>query len=411
MEGSRSEDRADGNRPARVLIAGAGVAAFEAALALRDLAGDRAAVELRAPCRQFLYRPFAVGEPYGAARILRYDLKRLAKRCGVSFRFGGIARVEAEQRLALSRAGERVPYDYLLLAPGVRTRWALPGAATFWGIADEGGVGGIVRRLRAGGLRDVVFTMPDGCTWALPLYELALLASAVLARSGVESARLTVVTPEQAPLGLFGRAVAEQMGRLLGERGIAIVAGAHAVDFEGGLLRVTPGEPIAADAVISLPRLEGRRIEGVPHDPHGFVSVDEHGRVVGMERVFAAGDVTTFPIKQGGIATQQADAAAEAIAAELGDGDGEPARFDPVLRGVLWTGGPPRYLYGRPSGGHGEVSALSESPPWPEWEGKIVGRYLTPFLAGMANGDGRMLGADGPSPEWANADSRSAEGR
>ena len=37
-----------------------------------------------------------------------------------------------------------------------------------------------------------------------------------------------------------------------------------------------------------------------------------------MEGVYAAGDITTFPVKQGGIATQQADAAAEAIAAELG---------------------------------------------------------------------------------------------
>ncbi len=80
--------------------------------------------------------------------------------------------------------------------------------------------------------------------------------------------------------------------------------------------------------------------------------------MAGAERVFAAGDVTAFPIKQGGIATQQADAAAEAIAAAAGC-ELEPAPFDPVLRGVLWTGGDPRYLYGRPSGGHGEVSRLS----------------------------------------------------
>lgn len=390
------EDRSDGNRRARVLIGGGGVAALEAALALRDLAGDRVAVELRAPRREFLYRPFAVGEPYGAARILHYNLEQLAERCGVSFRQGGIVSVDGGERRALTRNGERIPYDYLLVAPGVRTLWAVPGAATFWGVADEGGVGSVVRKLRAGGLRNVVFTMPDGCSWALPVYELALLASAVLARSGVEGARLTIVTPEQAPLRLFGRAVAEQVGELLSERGIAVVAGTHPVAFEDGSLRIAPGEAIAADAVISLPRLEGRRIDGIPHDPHGFVSVDEHGRVAGMERVFAAGDVTTFPVKQGGIATQQADAVAEVIASEVGSGI-EPVPFDPILRGVLWTGERPRYLYGQLTGGHGETSTLSETPPWPEWEGKIVGHYLTPFLVETPNDGNRTL-AVGPSP-------------
>ena len=43
--------------------------------------------------------------------------------------------------------------------------------------------------------------------------------------------------------------------------------------------------------------------------------VDQHGRVVGLDDVFAAGDITTFPVKQGGIMTQQAFVAAEAIAA------------------------------------------------------------------------------------------------
>lgn len=390
------EDRRNGRRPARVLIGGAGVAALEAALALRELAGDRVAVELRAPRREFLYRPFAVGEPYGAAHVLHYDLKRLAERCGASFRLGGIVSVDGAERQAVTRDGERIAYDYLLLAPGVRMLWAVPGAATFWGVADEGGVGNVVRRLRAGGVRDVVFTTPDGCSWALPVYELALLAATVLARSGVEGARLTVVTPEEAPLQLFGRGVAERMAELLAGRGIAVVAGTHPVAFEGGRLRVAPGEPIEADAVISLPRLEGRRIAGVPHDRNGFVAVDEHGRVVGMERVFAAGDVTTFPVKQGGIATQQADAVAELIAAEAGAAV-EPAPFDPVLRGVLWTGERPRYLYGRLTGGHGEGSTLSESPPWPEHEGKIVGRYLTPFLAGLPNDGNRTLAAGSSS--------------
>ena len=63
-------------------------------------------------------------------------------------------------------------------------------------------------------------------------------------------------------------------------------------------------------------------------------SVDLHGRVRGLEDVYAAGDATTCPIKQGGVAAQQADAAAEAIAARLGR-DLDPRPFRPVLRGLL----------------------------------------------------------------------------
>lgn len=374
----------------KVVIAGGGVAGLEAALALRQLARRRVAVELWAPRREFVYRPFAVGEPYGAGSILRYDLEGLAASCGASFHLGGIVSLDAEAGWVSARDGERVNYDQLVLAPGARMLWAVPGAVTFWGVADEGGVGGVVRRLRAGSLRDVVFTMPGGSSWALPLYELALLASAVLARSGIEDARLAVVTPEDAPLELFGRTVAEKMAKLLGERGIELVTGAHPVGFDRGRLEIAPGTPVETEAVVSLPRLEGRRIDGVPHDEDGFVPVDEHSRVVGLERVFAAGDVTSFPVKQGGIATQQADAAAEAIAAAVGC-DLEPSPFDPVLRAVLWTGTEPRYLYGRPTGGHGEVSSLDETPRWHEPDGKIVGRFLTPFLDGFPDENDRSL--------------------
>jgi len=343
-------------RRARVLIAGGGVAALEAALALRDLAGERFEVELCSPSSEFVYRPFAVGEPYAAAAVLRYDLDSLAQRIGVSFRLGGIFFVDHEVGLATARDGKHIHYDYLLVASGARMLWAVPGAVTFWGVADEGGFGGIVRRLRAGVLRDVAFTMPGGHSWRLPLYELALLSSAVLAKSGIENARLILVTPEDAPLELFGRAVGERMAQLLGERRIEVVLDTHPIEFESGHLRVAPGAPIETEAVVSLPRLEGRRIDGLPADADGFLQVDEHCGVIGAEGVFAAGDVTAFPVKQGGIATQQADVAVEAIAAAAGC-ELEPAPFDPVL----------------------------------EPEGKIVGRYLCPFLAGLPDGAKRAL--------------------
>lgn len=369
------------------MIAGAGIAGVEAALALRDLAGELVEVEMCDPRREFAFRPFAVGEPYGAARIFRYEMEALAARCGASFYADEIVSVEPRQRLAITRDGERLPYDFLLLATGVRMLWAVPGAVTFWGVADEGQVGDVIADLRAGRLGSLVFTMPGGPSWALPLYELALFAASELAKAGRGRTRLTVVTPEDAPLELFGHRAGEQMGQLLEERGVEVVAGAHPVAFEAGRLRIAPGEAVEADAVIGLPRLEGRQVVGLPHDSESFVGVDGYGRAIGADRVFAAGDVTAFPIKQGGIATQQADVAAGLIARECG-ADVDPEPFDPVLRGVLWAGREPRYLYGRPTGGHGETSSLSKRPQWPAQNGKVIGRYLTSFLDSLADDSG-----------------------
>jgi sulfide:quinone oxidoreductase len=380
----------------KALIAGGGIAGIEAALALRDLAGDLVEVDLRDPRREFVFRPFAVGEPYGTARVLRYDLRQVAERCGASFHADGIVSVDPERRLAVTRDGERLSYDYLVVASGVRMLAAIPGAVTFWGVADEGQVGDVIADLCAGSLRRLVFTMPGGCSWALPLYELALLAATELAKVGSRDACLTVVTPEGAPLELFGRRVGEQMGELLEDRNIEVVAGAHPVEFENGRLGLVPGNEVEADAVISLPRLEGRQIAGVPHDADGFVGVDEHGRAVGWEGIFAAGDITAFPVKQGGIATQQADVVAEAIAAEAG-ADVNPRPFEPILRGVLWTGREPRYLYGRPTGGHGEMSSLGERSQWSPQDGKVIGRYLTAFIDLLSEDGGQVIPAGSPS--------------
>lgn len=387
-----ADDDQRGDRQ-KVLIAGAGIAGLEAALALRDLAGEVVEVALHDPGREFAFRPFAIGEPYGTTRSFHYDLRQLSERCGASLRGGTIAAVEPEQRLAVTADGERFSYDHLIIANGARTLWAVPGAVTYWGIADEGQVGDLIADLRSGRLRHVAFTMPAGHSWAVPLYELALLA----ADSG--KARVTVVTPESAPLELFGRRVIRETSALLGERQIELITAARPIEFEAGRLRVAGGDDVEADAVLTLPRMEGRQISGIPHDDHGFVSVDGHGRVVGLERVYAAGDVSSHPFKQGAFATQQADTVAEAIAATAGSG-ADPRPFDATMRAVLWTGQGPRYLCGR----KGDGDDMSSGPSARHLElihsGRLTARYLTPLADTLiADGDSHVdaaLAAEAP---------------
>jgi len=371
-----------GDDSKRLVIVGGGVAALEAMLALRELAGDRVEVELHTPQRVFAYRPLLVGKPFDTGKVIEYDLDDLARRAGAAFYRDKVVAVEPDERRILTHVGEKVPYDYLLLCPGAEPRSVIPGTEPFWGSGDdEGAVVRVIGRLRGGELRRVAFAIPGAVTWTLPIYEMALMAAASLAKAGVEDAELTIVSAEDLPLGIFGVRVGEHVRELLSEHAIELITGTHPVEFEDGQLHVTAGDPIEADAVIAAPQLEGRRITGVPCDESGFVRIDEHNRVIGLEQVFAAGDVTSFPVKQGGIATQQADAVAEAIAADLGL---RPAArpFDPILRTVLWTGGKPQYLYGMLSGGHGETSVFSEKPLW-EREGKIVGQYLAPFLSSL----------------------------
>jgi sulfide:quinone oxidoreductase len=365
-----------------VLIAGGGVAALEAALALEDLAGERAEVTICSPRPNFVYRPYAVGVPYGLSRVATYDLEPLAAAAGARYRCDSIASIDPEARLAVTHDGESIPYGDLIVCPGTKLLWPVPGAITFWGIADEGDVGRVMGEIRGGTTRRVAFTMPSAEGWALPLYELALLCRTELDQAG-DDAELTVVTPEDAPLQIFGRGVAEGMAELLAERRIEIRTGTHPVRFEDGFLETVPAGPLPFDRVVSLPKLEGRRIIGVPKDAEGFIRIDSHCKVLGCDHVYAAGDVTSFPVKQGGLATQQADVVAEAIAARLGAGV-KPAEFDPILRGVLWTGTESRYLQGWLAGGHGETSTITEAPPWGADQGKIVGRHLTGFLAGIA---------------------------
>jgi sulfide:quinone oxidoreductase len=372
-----------------VLIAGAGVAGLEAALALRSLAEERVDVELVAPEQEFTYRPLAVAEPFRVGEVRRFPLGTLAEGAGATLREGSVRSVDPQRRVLVTDR-EEVPYDALLLALGARPREAVPGAVTFSGPADDQALGAILDEATTGQAKKLVFAVPDGATWPLPAYELALLTQIYLGEAGVGGFSVEIVTPEAAPLELFGEAAGKALGELLEIRSVGLTLTRAPAAFENGRLRLLPEGELEADRVVALPRLEGPRLEGISHDSDGYVPTDEHGRVLGIEDVWAAGDLTAFPVKQGGLAAQQADAAAESIAAHAG-APIEPQLFKPVLRGLLLTGLAPRYL--RAETETGESTADTEPLWWPP--AKIVGRHLAPFLAarlGLSESPPRLAG-------------------
>ena len=384
--GSSTSDGATHRR--RVLIAGGGVAALDALLALESLAGDSVQVELLSPEPEFHYRPLAVAEPFALGEVTSLALDELAAAHGAHFQRGAVAAVDSGRKEIRTAEGHVVRYDALLLACGARARETLPGAVTFTGREDADTLRTMLREAEAGEAGHIALVLPRGASWPVPLYELALLTAAHLSRvAPSDEHRLTLVTHERAPLELFGAEPSEAVAALLREHEIDFLSHAHPKAFEAGVLRLIPHD-LAADRVIALPRYEGPSLEGLPHDADGFVPTDRHGRVPEADDVYAAGDMTDFPIKQGGLAAEQADAAAEAIAAWAG-APVRPAPFRPVLRGRLLTGGPSVYVRADLAGGPGETARADDRPLW--WPPtKVAGRHLGPLLS--------AAGIDAPAP-------------
>jgi sulfide:quinone oxidoreductase len=219
--------------------------------------------------------------------------------------------------------------------------------------------------------------MPEGGSWPLPLYELALLIADQLD----SNASVTIVTPESSPLEIFGKAAAEKVAGVLQERGIETVLRTSPSEYRDGSLVTTSGQTVEADLAVALPLLTGRRIAGLPYDEQGFIPVDDFGRIKDHSREFAAGDVTSFPVKFGGIATAQADVVAAAIAAEA-LGGAAPKPFKPVYRGTLVTA--EGLIDLGPGAGSSGLYA------WDPAE-KVHGKFLMPFLKAV---DPAALGAD-----------------
>ena len=238
---------------------------------------------------------------------------------------------------------------------------------------------GLIQDVEGGYVKRLAFVVPSGKAWPLPIYELALLTAERASDMNVELS-ITIATPEDAPLAIFGVGVSDAVGQLLEDNGITTITSAHCEVHEPGRVSIHPGSRyLDADRIVALPELVGPSVPGVPGGPEaGFIPVDTRCKVPGLERVYAAGDATDFAIKHGGIAAQQADLAAQAIAALAGLAD-EPGAFRPVIHGLLLMGGKPRYLSAHVTGGHGSSSEITDTPAWSPAT-KIVARYLAPYL-------------------------------
>ena len=361
--------------PFKVLIVGGGSGALEAAFRLQRVAGSRVETTILAPDTHFVTQAMAVLAPFAAAHVPHEPLAQLASDAGARLRRGRMVSADTAAHHVVTAEGETISYDALLIAVGAVKRDPYSHVLAFGTPGTEERMHGLVQDLEGGYVRRIAFVVPPGTTWPLPLYELALMA-AERAYDSCQHCELVLVTSEEAPLALFGAEASHALSARLQEAGVAVRTGVHAEVPAHGVVEVHPGgEQLSVDRVVTLPRLSGPALEGVPHDSQGFLPVDDHGRVEGAPDVYAAGDATHFPIKQGGLACQQADAAAEAIAAQAGVAI-EPEPYAAVLQGVLLTHRAATFLRRQAGEAETDPSVASQQRGlwWPPT--KIAGREL-----------------------------------
>ena len=357
--------------PWRVVVAGGGVAGIEALLGLRTLGEGCLQLTLVTPDLHFVLRPHAVAEPFGGAPSPSLPYAEIAREQGARFVRDRVRAVRADDRVLELEQGGELPYDAVVLAVGAHARAFHPGALTFDGPDAVPAVRELVADLTHARAESVALIVPTGVSWALPMYELALML-----RGRARRRRVLLVSSEPAPLAVFGGEPSRAVAEMLARAGIAVHVGADpTVSADGRAIGLAADGPwLSADRTVAPPLLDGPRLQGVPHDGRGFIPVDEHGRVPGLDHVYAAGDGTDLAIKQGGLAAQQADAAIRHLTAEAG-GLLPPEPFRPVLRGRLMTGQVDRYLRHDPDSG----DAVLDEPLW-EPAAKVVGHYLAPWL-------------------------------
>src|SRR5215204_1162475 len=225
--------------PMRVLVAGGGV----------DLT-------MLAPEGTFAYRPMAVAVPFARGHVQRLPLAEFARETSTRLARGELAAVEPG--VARTTAGAALPFDALLVAVGAWSEPAVPGATTWTPELDQEVMGGLLADLEEGYAKRVAFVVPEGAGWPLPAYELALMTAWDARDMGQDDVEVSVVTPEPAPLAMFGEQASESLRRDLDEAGVIVN------------IRRGADEDLTGRRAIALPRAAARPIAGLPQDERGF---------------------------------------------------------------------------------------------------------------------------------------------
>lgn len=344
----------------RTVIVGAGFGGIAAARTLREL--------LPPPHRILVvdWRPeVSLGAGHTWVLTGRRRPEQISRRLsaitrhGLEFRCAEVVGVDPAKRV-LEVAGDRVPADALVLAPGARlTLEPLPGAAgvahQFYELDAALRLGEALDSFAGGRVVMAVIAPPYKCP-AAP-HEAALLIHERLAKKpGPDRFSLTLLTPEPQPMPVAGPVVGGAVRELYEQRGITALFGTRPVRVHSpsstpagsppsraiaGELELADGQRMPFDLLIVIPAhvapafLRDSGLVG----GNGWVAVERSTLATTFDNVWAIGDVTAIPLAGGGMlpkagvfARAEGEAVARAIAAraqgQATGGDGEAPAFE-----------------------------------------------------------------------------------
>ena len=320
----------------RITIAGAGFAALSGARELRRRLPD-AEITLLAPQPWFTYLPSLIWVPYGIrkAEDLRFDIRPLLHKLGVVYRQAAATGLSGDGRMLQTDEGD-VENDALLIATGGRYIRKLPGIENTIticeGIEAAENMGRRLHELDGGTIAMGFGGNPKepSAMRGGPMFELLFGLDTWLRKQGRRDRfRLVFFTPAPQPGKRLGQNAVKRMIGEMERRGIETHLGHKLKSFENHVVTTEGGE-IPADLIMFMPGMTGPAwIQGspLPLSPGGMIRAEATAAVVGLERVYVAGDAGSFPgpdwmPKQAHMADLQATAAARNIALNL---DGKPA--------------------------------------------------------------------------------------
>ena len=293
----------------------------------------------------FLFMPFGTYKPEQVTKSRR---KYLSK--GVSLVYGQIDQVDADANSVLLTDGQKLTYDYLIIASGVTPRPdETPGMADDMGgsvhefYSYDGSVA-LAEKLRSwtGGKLVIHITeMPIKCPVA-PL-EFAFLADAFFKHKGMrDKVEITYVTPLDAA---FTKPIAaEAFGNTLSEKGITVVPDfmIESVDPEGKKIIAYDETEVPFDLLVTIPLNMGADYvarSGLGNDIN-LVPVDKFTQQAkAHENIFALGDANDIPAsKAGSVAHFEVDIFMENFL-QLIKGQTMTHKFDGHANCFIETGG------------------------------------------------------------------------
>jgi sulfide:quinone oxidoreductase len=318
----------------QITIIGSNFAALAAIKRLRSLdAGRHIEITVISPKAEFFYQPSLIWIPSGKRQgaDLKCDLGNYFSRMGVEHYPATAVGIEDDGRTVVTDKG-KVKNDGLLIASGATYIDKAPGFEHV--INPCSGLGATEN------FRSRLATMGEGGTIAFgfgsnpkeptairggPMFEFLFGTHTYLKQCRTrDKFKLAFFAPMPKPGQRLGPKAVDGLLGAMEKRDISTHLGKKITSFssDGVMLE---GEKLAADLTIFIPGMTGPKWlanTGLALSDGGFLQGSANCRVDGGERVYAAGDVGSFPgpdwrAKQGHMAELQAKCAASNLYAEL----------------------------------------------------------------------------------------------